>query len=144
MDFFASRGKGTHVVITGHRGLVSARLFTDLDQLEPGDIFNIRVLNENLTYKVDDISIVESHEINDLLIDKDKDYVTLLTCTPYGINTHRLLVRGVRIDGIDTINVSSEAFRIKPIIVVSILTIPAALILGLIILGFDRLRRKRR
>lgn len=137
-------GESTHCVITGHRGLVSARLFTDLDQLIPGDVFTIRVLNRELFYKVDEITIVEPHEINNILIEKGKDYTTLLTCTPYGVNTHRLLVRGYRIDDLfDVSHVSAEAVRIKPFVVASIMTIPTALILGAIILIIDKNRRKR-
>lgn len=90
-------GKGTHAVLSGHRGLPSAKLFTDLDQLEVGDTFTIKVLDQVLTYQVDQIKTVLPEETQDLAIDPDKDYVTLVTCTPYAINTHRLLVRGVRI-----------------------------------------------
>lgn len=90
-------GAGTHAVIVGHRGLPSAKLFTDLDQLENGDVFYIHVLNETLEYQVDQIQTVLPDELDDLNIVPGGDYVTLLTCTPYGINTHRLLVRGSRI-----------------------------------------------
>ncbi len=89
-------GKGTHSVLAAHRGLPSARLFTDLDQMEIGDVFYITVLNETLAYRVDQITTVLPSELDDLAIDENEDYVTLLTCTPYGINTHRLLVRGSR------------------------------------------------
>lgn len=90
-------GIGTHAVITGHTGLSSAKLFTDLELLEKGDVFLIRVLGEVLAYQVDQIKVVEPSETNDLRIDQEQDYVTLVTCTPYGINSHRLLVRGTRI-----------------------------------------------
>lgn len=90
-------GKGTHAVITGHTGLSSARLFTDLNLMKADDIFYIHCLNETLAYKVDSIKVVEPEETDNLKIDPEQDYVTLVTCTPYGINTHRLLVRGVRI-----------------------------------------------
>lgn len=90
-------GNGTHAVISGHRGLKSAKLFTDLDQLAEGDIFKLSVLGETLTYQIDQIHIVLPTELQDLQIEEDKDYCTLLTCTPYGVNTHRLLVRGHRI-----------------------------------------------
>lgn len=90
-------GKGTHAVITGHTGLSSARLFTDLNLMKADDIFYIHCLNETLAYKVDSIKVVEPEETDDLKIDPEQDYVTLVTCTPYGVNTHRLLVRGVRI-----------------------------------------------
>ncbi len=91
-------GLGTHSVISGHRGLKSAKLFTDLDQLAEGDIFKLSVLGETLTYQIDQIHIVLPEELNELQIEENKDYCTLLTCTPYGVNTHRLLVRGHRIE----------------------------------------------
>ena len=90
-------GKGTHAVLSAHRGLPSARLFTDIDQLVEGDTFTVRVLREVLTYQVDSIQTVLPNEINVLKMDPDQDYCTLLTCTPYGVNSHRLLVRGHRI-----------------------------------------------
>ena len=89
-------GKGTHSVLSGHRGLPSARLFTDLDELEKGDIFFLMILDETLSYEVDQIRIVLPQELQDLEIDPYMDYCTLITCTPYGVNTHRLLVRGHR------------------------------------------------
>ena len=89
-------GKGTHSVLSAHRGLPSAKLFTELDKLEIGDTFKITILDETHVYKVDKISIVKPNDRNELKINKDNDYITLLTCTPYGINTHRLLVRGER------------------------------------------------
>ena len=90
-------GESTHSVLSGHTGLSSAKLFTDLDKLEEGNVFYIKTLGETLAYEVDQIKIVEPHETSDLLIESDKDYITLVTCTPYGINSHRLLVRGTRI-----------------------------------------------
>jgi sortase A len=90
-------GTGTHAVLSGHTGLASKRLFTDLSQLQVGDFFSITVLDQRLTYQVDEINVVEPHETELLRIEEGQDYVTLLTCTPYGINSHRLLVRGVRI-----------------------------------------------
>jgi len=90
-------GENTHAVISGHRGLPSAKLFTDLDQLENGDVFYIHVLNENLEYQVDQIKTVLPTDLDDLEIVPGGDYVTLMTCTPYGVNTHRLLIRGTRI-----------------------------------------------
>jgi len=91
-------GPGTHTVITGHRGLPSSTLLTNLDRMAIGDIFNIHVLGETLTYRVDQMVIVLPHEFEELYIDPDADYCTLVTCTPYGINTHRLLVRGRRVN----------------------------------------------
>ncbi|MBR2258784.1 MAG: class C sortase [Blautia sp.] len=90
-------GKGTHAVVSGHRGLPSAKLFTNLDKLKEGDVFIIRVLNEVRTYQVNKISVVLPDEMEELDINQKKDWCTLVTCTPYGINTHRLLVRGKRI-----------------------------------------------
>lgn len=90
-------GESTHAVLSGHTGLSSAKLFTDLDKLEEGNIFYIKTLGETFAYEVEQIKIVEPHETSDLLIESDKDYVTLVTCTPYSINTHRLLVRGTRV-----------------------------------------------
>jgi sortase A len=91
-------GKSTHAVITGHRGLPSARLFTDIDKLEIGDMFYIYVLDDVLAYKVDKITTVLPAQTKDLQIIEGEDHVTLVTCTPYGVNTHRLLVRGTRTD----------------------------------------------
>lgn len=90
-------GESTHAVLSGHTGLSSAKLFTDLDKLEEGNIFYIKTLGETFAYEVDQIKVVEPHETSDLLIESDKDYVTLVTCTPYSVNTHRLLVRGTRV-----------------------------------------------
>lgn len=91
-------GSGTHCVLSGHRGLPSALLFTDLDQLETGDTFTLYVLDQKLSYQVDQILVVEPEDVSALAAEDGKDYVTLVTCTPYGVNTHRLLVRGSRID----------------------------------------------
>ena len=91
-------GKGTHAVISAHTGLASKKLFTDLTEVKKGDVFFIHVLNMDLAYQVDQIKVVLPEDVDDLLIQKDKDYVTLLTCTPFGVNDHRLLVRGKRID----------------------------------------------
>lgn len=90
-------GRGTHAVLTGHTGLSTAKLFTDLNQLEQGDVFYIHVLDKTLAYKVDQIKVVEPADTSDLRINNEEDYVTLVTCTPYGVNSHRLLVRGTRI-----------------------------------------------
>lgn len=89
-------GKGTHAVLSGHTGLPDAEIFTKLESIKEGDIFLIRVLNETLAYRADQIKVVEPSDTNDLKINSEQDYVTLVTCTPYGINSHRLLVRGVR------------------------------------------------
>ena len=127
-------GSYTHSVLSAHRGLPSSKLFTDLDKLEIGDIFTITVLDKVLTYEVDKISIVKPNEIDELKIDEN-DYVTLSTCTPYGINTHRLLVRGKRIENIEAKKkyITTEAFKIDNLIVTPLVAIPIILILLLII-----------
>lgn len=125
-------GESSHCVLSGHRGLPSARLFTDLDKLVVGDVFIFRVLDEILTYEVDQILIVEPHETEALLITEGKDLCTLITCTPYGVNSHRLLARGHRVENQEeaqTIRVTADAIQIKPIIVAPILAIPMLLIL---------------
>lgn len=125
-------GEGTHCVLSGHRGLPSARLFTDLDKLAVGDVFMLRVLDEELTYEVDQILIVEPWETAALKIDPDRDYCTLVTCTPYGVNTHRLLVRGRRIETIEetrAVHVTADAMQIEPLIVAPIAAIPMLLVL---------------
>lgn len=128
-------GIGTHSVLSAHRGLSSSLLFTNLDKLEIGDTFTITTLNRTLTYQVDKIQIVSPKEIDALKIDKDNDYVTLVTCTPYGINTHRLLVRGVRIENIkEKVFITTEAFKISAFVVTPIVSIPMIIILLLIII----------
>lgn len=128
-------GKGTHSVLSAHRGLPSAKLFSDLDRLELGDTFKITVLDEVLTYEVDKISIVKPNNSKELKIDKNNDYVTLLTCTPYGINTHRLLVRGKRFDNnINKVYITTEGFKLNKLIVIPILTLPIIILLILIII----------
>ena len=125
-------GAGTHAVISAHRGLPSAKLFTNLDQLEVGDTFTITVLDRTLTYEVDNISIVLPTETDSLKVAEGKDYVTLMTCTPYGINTHRLLVRGRRIttpDKLKHIRVTSDAIKIEPILTAPIMALPLLLVL---------------
>jgi len=94
-------GKNTHCVLAGHTGLPSAKLLTNIDHLKVGDRFYVHVLNEVLEYKIDDVSVVEPDEVSSLNVISGKDCVTLVTCTPYGVNSHRLLVRGVRVDGSD-------------------------------------------
>ena len=125
-------GENTHCVMSAHRGLPSAKLFTDLDRLEKGDTFQIIVLNQVLTYQVDFITVIEPTDISHLNIIDGGDYCTLFTCTPYGINTHRLLVRGVRIETIKEkpiIYVSNEAFRIEPLLVTPAVAAPMLFIL---------------
>ena len=140
-------GASTHAVISAHRGLPSAKLFTNLDQLEVGDTFTITVLDRVLTYEVDKISIVLPTETDELKIAEGKDYVTLMTCTPYGINTHRLLVRGHRVETPNQykrIRVTAEALKIEPIIVAPIMALPMLLILLIGMLLSTRKRKKTR
>lgn len=140
-------GAGTHAVISAHRGLPSAKLFTNLDQLEVGDTFTITVLDRVLTYEVDKISIVLPTETDELKIAEGKDYVTLMTCTTYGINTHRLLVRGRRVETPDQykhLRVTAEALKIEPIIVAPIMALPMLLILLIGMLISTRKPKKTR
>ena len=126
-------GPSTHSVLSAHRGLPSAKLFTNLDKLEIGDTFKIAILDEVLNYQIDKIMIVKPNNRNNIKIEENKDYVTLLTCTPYGINTHRLLVRGTRIENTKkTTYITTEGFKINNLIVVPILTIPIIILLLII------------
>lgn len=137
-------GESTHCVLSGHRGLPSAKLFTNLDKLREGDTFLLRVLDEILTYEVDQILIVEPQDTAALEIVEGEDYCTLVTCTPYGINTHRLLVRGHRIDNIEevkTVRVTADAVQIEPMLVAPVVAVPMLLIL-LILLLLPRRRKK--
>ena len=139
-------GAGTHAVISAHRGLPSAKLFTNLDELEVGDTFTITVLDRVLTYEVDQISIVLPTETDLLQPVEGKDYVTLMTCTPYGINTHRLLVRGKRIENAENqkhIRVTADALRIEPIIVTPALAVPMLLVMLVVMLAVPHLRKRK-
>ena len=130
-------GESTHCVLSGHRGLPSARLFTDLDKLVVGDTFLIHVLDEILTYEVDQILIVEPYDLSALEITPGEDLVTLVTCTPYGINSHRLLVRGHRIETAKQakqIRVPADAVQIEPTLVAPVVAAPILLILLLVLL----------
>lgn len=134
-------GKGTHAVISGHRGLASAKLFTDIDRLVEGDTFMIQVLDETLTYEVDQILTVTPDDVSALAIDPEQDYVTLVTCTPYGVNTHRLLVRGHRIANQENdARVTSEASQVKPLMVAPFLGIFILIVLLLVVNVYRRLR----
>lgn len=129
-------GESTHCVLSGHRGLPSAKLFTNLDQLVEGDTFVIRVLDEVLTYEVDRILIVEPDDVSALQIDPGKDLCTLVTCTPYGINSHRLLVRGHRVENqSEAIRVTSDAIQIEPLLVAPAVALPILLILLIVLLA---------
>lgn len=139
-------GAGTHAVISAHRGLPSAKLFTNLDELEVGDTFTITVLDRVLTYEVDQISIVLPTETDLLQPVEGEDYVTLMTCTPYGINTHRLLVRGKRIENAENqkhIRVTADALRIEPIIVAPALAVPMLLVMLVVMLAVPHLRKRK-
>lgn len=139
-------GAGTHAVISAHRGLPSAKLFTNLDELEVGDTFTITVLDRVLNYEVDQISIVLPTETDLLQPVEGKDYVTLMTCTPYGINTHRLLVRGKRIENAENqkhIRVTADALRIEPIIVAPALAVPMLLVMLVVMLAVPHLRKRK-
>jgi len=125
-------GEGTHCLVSGHRGLPSAKLFTNLDAVVEGDIFTLQILDETLTYEVDQILVVEPHETDALLLQEGKDLCTLITCTPYAINTHRLLVRGHRVENTatsKTIRITADAIQIEPIIVAPIVATPMLLLL---------------
>lgn len=131
-------GAGTHCVLSGHRGLPSARLFTDLDELEEGDVFMLRVLDEVLTYEVDQIRIVEPQEVDALEIVEGEDLCTLVTCTPYGINSHRLLVRGHRVENEESAaatRVTADAMQIDPVLVAPVVAAPVLLFLLVLLLA---------
>jgi len=132
-------GIGTHCIISGHRGLPSAMLFTDLDKLEIGDVFIINILDETLTYEINLIQTVEPDQVDSLQIDKEKDLCTLVTCTPYGVNSHRLLITGTRVENEQTtvapaIRVTAEAIQIDPLLVAPVLAAPLLLILLVMLL----------
>ena len=130
-------GAGSHCVVSGHRGLPSARLFTDLDKLKVGDVFMLHVLNEILTYEIDQILIVEPNDTDPLLIEPGKDLCTMVTCTPYGINSHRMLVRGHRIESQEeakVIRITADAVRIEPLMVAPFVAVPILLVLLIILL----------
>lgn len=139
-------GESTHSVFSGHRGLPSARLFSDLDQLNPGDLFMLRILDELMTYEVDQILVVEPQEVKPLLVEEGKDLCTLVTCTPYGVNSHRLLVRGHRTENPEeavTLRVTADAYQIEPLVVAPLLAVPI-LLLALWTIGItNRINKKK-
>ena len=136
-------GKGTHCVLSGHRGLPSAKLFTDLDKLVEGDTFMLYTLDQTLTYEVDQIRVLLPTDMSTLQIDPEQDYCTLFTCTPYGINTHRLMVRGHRIDNLSagTIMVTAEALQIDEITVSLVIGVP--LLIAIFIFALVKPRKQR-
>ncbi len=140
-------GESTHCVLSGHRGLPSAKLFTNLDEMKLGDTFVIRVLDEVLTYEVDQILIIEPTDTSALVIEQGKDLCTLMTCTPYGINSHRLLVRGHRIENTTeakTIRLVADAVQVDTLVVAPIIAAPILLILFVILLLPSRKQRNHR
>lgn len=137
-------GPGTHAVITGHRGLPSSRLFTDLDQVVEGDIFVLHVLNETLTYQVDQIRVVEPQDLTELSIQPDQDFCTLVTCTPYGINTHRMLVRGHRIENIEHSSEADAPISVDTVQIEMVMVILIIVAVILLVLFIIRRRSKRK
>ena len=140
-------GERTHCVISGHRGLPSSRLFTDLDQLTEGDIFILRVLDETLTYEVDQIHIVEPDDISLLGIEEGQELCTLITCTPYGVNSHRLLVRGHRVENQEassTLRITADAMLLDLRLAVPLIAAPILLALILLLLFHSRKEKKRK
>ena len=140
-------GEGTHSVLSGHRGLPRAKLFSDLDKLEKGDVFTITVLSEVFTYQVEQTITVEPYEVDDLQIEPYQDLCTLFTCTPYGVNTQRMFVRAKRIPN-DEVSVrriyyTNEAYRVTPAIVAPIIAAPVLLSLYILVL-ISNFRRKKR
>lgn len=140
-------GESTHCVVSGHRGLPSARLFTDLDRLVVGDYFMLNILDEVLTYEVDQIRIVEPQDTEELLIQEGKDLCTLVTCTPYGINSHRLLVRGHRVDNLEqaqVVRVTADAVIVERLVVAPFVLAPILLIMLIALLISTSNKNNRR
>lgn len=138
-------GESSHCVLSGHRGLPSAKLFTNLDRVVVGDTFTLRVLDEILTYEVDKILIVEPEDVSALTVEEGKDLCTLVTCTPYGINSHRLLVRGHRVQTVQeevAVRLTSDAIQVEPLIVAPLVALPVLLVLSLGVMLFGG-RKKR-
>ena len=138
---------GSHSVLSGHRGLPSAKLFSELDAMEIGDVFYLTILDQTLTYRVDDISVIVPEDSSSLVIHPGKDYCTLMTCTPYGINTHRLLVRGIRVENdkeLVDVRVTADALKIEPIYVVPFIAGPVLILMILWVLLFAGRKKKAR
>lgn len=137
-------GLSTHSVLSGHRGLASARLFTDLDKLEVGDEFMLVALGETLAYEVDQILVVEPHEVDALAIVQGEDYCTLVTCTPYGENTHRLLVRGHRVDAssVSEVHVPADAILVNRDFAAVCIATPILLVLFVVTMIWPRKRER--
>ena len=138
-------GESTHCAVSGHRGLPSAKLFTDIDKLVEGDTWTVSVLNRTLTYEVDQIRVVEPSDLSNLKLEQGKDYFTLITCTPYGINTHRLLVRGHRVDNAQgEANVIADALQIEPVYIAPFVALPFIFILLIVMLVSTEYNRRRK
>ena len=141
-------GAGTHTVLSGHRGLPRAKLFSDLDKLEIGDRFTITVMSEVFTYQVEQTKNVEPYEVDDLQIEPGQDICTLFTCTPYGVNTQRLFVRARRVPNAEVtvrrIFYTNEAYRVTPAIVAPVLALPVLLLLYILMLTINYRRRHNR
>ena len=138
-------GAGTHCVISGHRGLPSARLFTDLDKVMVGDVFMLHILDDTLTYEVDQIRIVEPDETDELQLQAGKDLCTLVTCTPYGVNSHRLLVRGHRVENLaETVDVriTADAVVVEKLVVAPFVLLPILLVMMVWLFVSSRKRKK--
>ncbi len=137
----------SHCVLSGHRGLPSARLFSDLDAMEIGDIFYLTILDQTLTYEVDKVTVIEPEDMTELEIIPGKDLCTLMTCTPYGINTHRLLVRGSRIENEKkklNVRITADGLRIDPLYVAPFLAVPVLILMVLWVLVMTGGRKKNR
>ena len=132
-----------HVVISGHTGLPSSKLLTDLVELEVGDTFKLDILNQRYTYEVDQILVVEPNETDSLELEEGKQYATIITCTPYGVNTHRLLVRGFLKDDTVDANISGDAIVINPNTIIPIISIPLIIILFIVMISIRRKRREK-
>lgn len=143
---FPVGGEGTHAALSGHRGLPTANLFTDLDELKEGNKFTITILNELLTYEIDQIRIVLPQDVSNLAIEPGKDYVTLITCTPYGVNSHRMLVRGKRVDNdaVDSTQVVNEARKLSPTFMIGGIAIPLIIISMIVSVASSGARSKRK
>ena len=137
----------SHCVLSGHRGLPSARLFSDLEAMEIGDIFYLTILDQTLTYEVDRITVIEPEEMEELEIIPGRDLCTLMTCTPYGINTHRLLVRGSRIENEKkklNVRITADGLRIDPLYVAPLIAVPVLILMVFWVLIMTSGRRKNR
>ena len=136
-----------HSVLSGHRGLPSAKLFSDQDAMEEGDVFYLTILDQTLTYQVDKITVIVPEDSSELALFPGKDYCTLMTCTPYGINTHRLLVRGVRVENdkeLLDVRVTADALKIEPLYVVPFIAGPVLLLMILWVVLFAGRKKKSR